>query len=195
MLVSVILMTVVHQVTSDALSDCDARVRELETALYCPSGFTYVRASNSCYKVNKESVPWADASKHCASLSTGAHLAFILNSDQEAGINAFMDSLDYSTAGVSPCCRFFIGGQRRISTDCSTKLNFVWKSETAEPVALTYTHWLGEEPNCGGGNEGCLELYAKECGTKPGHNWNDINCSYNYCSICEASPRASPSPS
>jgi len=85
-----------------------------------------------------------------------------------------------SVFGVPGYQGYWTSGQRMNSLSCSTQ--WVWKTYAGSFQNVTYTDWHGNEPNCNGGAETCLQL------TTPkylGQRWADINCDWVLCPLCE----------
>ena len=53
---------------------------------------------------------------------------------------------------------------------------FAWGDDT--PLDGHYTNWYGGEPNDVGGNEDCVQMYAKEGNLNFESYWNDLRCDY-----------------
>ena len=81
------------------------------------------------------------------------------------------------------CKRFWTAGQR---ADPSTNSEFVWRltRSSSSPVVATmsYTSWKlsgTRQPDDSSG-EACVEMWSDSH-----YAWNDFDCSYERCSVCE----------
>jgi len=138
---------------------------------------------------------WTNANKRCSRLTPGAHLAAVMNEDQDTAIVKYLKSLNYSEPDLKQCiliyqnfpkvCLVYTSGQRLNPRNCNS--TFAWKLADGEPIELTYTNWPNGEPNCASNNEACL-VYDTYDYTTADRRWNDVICNGLYCSLCEASP-------
>ena len=111
------------------------------------------------YLVVTPAMTWSDGKAKCEELL--GHLATITNAEE----NAFVKDLL-----VAKVTDGFIG-----LSDVVTENTFVWV--TGEPVS--YTNWLGGEPNDSGGNEDVVNV-ARADG-----KWNDYGTSIPLPAVCE----------
>jgi len=75
---------------------------------------------------------------------------------------------------------YWTSGQRANSSSCAT--SWVWKTYSGSYMNVMYTDWHGNEPDCVGGRETCLQLTTVNY---LGQLWADINCGWVLCPLCE----------
>ena len=68
----------------------------LYCATGCPSGFTYVREVDGCYKPVKSLKTWSAASQHCRTYHPHAHLAFINSAEEQNAIKTMLAQLNHT---------------------------------------------------------------------------------------------------
>jgi len=160
----------------------------------CPMGFVHMENVGKCYKLISDRLSWDDARSNCIGLE--AHLAAVLNKQQDDAIGGYLKSFNFDSSGLIQCnykpplgvnaVNIYSSGQRRIVGDCST--SFYWKPTSSESIPFNYTNWghvstSTPEPNCMGvelGNESCHTF-----NNRTGFQWNDVNCGLTFCSLCE----------
>ncbi|XP_077997842.1 macrophage mannose receptor 1-like [Glandiceps talaboti] len=119
--------------------------------------------NEKAYYVNQDRSYTYDQAKHfCEDM--GSHLV-IINDDEE---NSFLKGL--AIAGES---HLWIG-----LDDTDVEGEMKW----ADNSLVTYSDWIGAEPNNGGGNEDCAHLRSSD------GKWNDMSCSNKNGFICEDGP-------
>lgn len=119
---------------------------------------------NTCslYFINPQFMTGPDAQAYAQTF--GANLISVESASENADLVQALSNQGFATNVV------WIG-----FSDALSEGNFVWY----DGAPITYSNWAPGEPNNGGGNENCTQIY-------PDGTWNDLNCAgYNSLSVIE----------
>jgi len=131
-----------------------------------------------CYKVLTEGMPWSVASRHCASLSPGGHLAFVTSEHQQETIGSLIAD--------HPGRVWWIGGEQ-------VGKRWLWKSHATDGTVsgswpMKYKNWAPGEPN-NRGRERCMTMMDWFWWDG---RWNNDNCANEHSFVCASdAPRGS----
>jgi hypothetical protein len=153
-------------------------------------GWTFLPSVQRYYRVIFELVDWDTAGERCREHGSKSHLVVVENAAENQAIKEFLSSIDPRLSRICkgpkaiwPTGNWYAGywtsGQKTDRTQCRTP--WVWKPYPGTSLTVTFTDFAHGEPNCHNGRETCFHYFDEP----QRFRWNDINCDWPLCALCE----------
>jgi hypothetical protein len=157
-----------------------------------PTGWVWSPTVRKYYRVIFELVDWDTADSRCRELGSKSHLVVVNDAVENQAIRQLLASFDRRLTRICTAPRviyppsafggYWTSGQRADRTQCGAT-PWVWKPYPGVMLPVTFTDWNPGEPNCAHGQtEQCVH-YGTE--TFLNYKWNDLNCNWPLCALCE----------
>jgi len=147
----------------------------------CPVGYVQVAVSPTtyeCYSLITQQTTWESALSSCVRM--GGWLTWITSKEQNDGIISYLRSLGGTVTNMCSTGIYF-GMQRMVPNNCSTPM--VWKGNCGEIQPVVFTSWEPGQPDCHTGSQRCGAFMASPSISL---GWDDKNCTWSLCYICQA---------